>query len=306
MATAGKVLIGGGTGFVGKAIRRRLDQRGYECISVSRSAGPGQLTWRELKSRGLPENCQAVISLQGENILNPLKFWTHAFKEEVWNSRVSTTLALVNAVLEAKEAPECFLSISGVGIYPPDRTIMYTETSKVSGEHDFLSSLASTWESAAFQAKDRCRTVVIRSGVVLGREGGMIAHVQFPFMVGLGGRTGHGYQPFPWIHVDDLASLFVFAMDHPDLAPSGTVFNGVAPVLDNNRDFAKTYAEALHRPAFIPLFSPFVYAMFGPERAKMMLEGQRVVPKAVLDAGFEYEFPTLRDACQELVSGGEF
>ncbi|XP_020286225.1 epimerase family protein SDR39U1 isoform X2 [Pseudomyrmex gracilis] len=248
-----------------------------------------------MESYGLPENTSAVINVAGQNVLDPMQRWSPGFKQNVRNSRVKTTKALADAIKNTKV--ESFVTISGVAYYKPNDTV-YTEESKCE-PYDFLSKLTHDWEEAAQLPKDcDVRQVTIRSGVVLGKTGGMIKQIYLPFFLGLGGPIGTGNQYMPWIHIDDLVNMFMFTLKNKDVQG---VLNGVAPQLVTNMEFTKTFAAAMRRPAFIPLPSFVLQILFSDERAKIMLEGQKVKPKRVTELGFKYQYPDIKSACKQLV-----
>ncbi|XP_032672328.1 epimerase family protein SDR39U1 isoform X2 [Odontomachus brunneus] len=241
------------------------------------------------------ENTSAVINLAGQNVLDPTQRWSPGFKQNVRNSRVKTTKALADAIQNTKAT--IFMTISGVAYYKPNDTI-YTEDSKCES-YDFLSRLSHDWENAAkIPKKCNIRQVTIRSGVVLGRNGGMIKQIYLPFFLGLGGPIGAGNQYMPWIHITDLVSMFIFALKNDNVQG---ILNGVAPQLITNMEFTKAFAKAMRRPAMIPLPSFVLQILFSEERAKIMLEGQKVEPKHVKELGFQYQYPDIESACKQLV-----
>ncbi|EDL36228.1 mCG133750, isoform CRA_b [Mus musculus] len=244
-----RVLVGGGTGFIGTAVTQLLRGRGHEVKLVSRQPGPGRITWSELSESGLPL-CDVVINLAGENILNPLRRWNETFQKEVLTSRLDTTHLLAKAITETAHPPQAWILVTGVG-------------------------------------------------VVLGRGGGAISHMLLPFRLGLGGPIGSGRQFFPWIHIGDLAGILNYALEANHVQG---VLNGVAPAsTTTNAEFAQALGAALGRPAFIPVPSTVVRAVFG-ERAIMLLEGQKVVPRRTLATGYQYSFPELRAALKDVVA----
>ncbi|XP_037085747.1 epimerase family protein SDR39U1-like isoform X2 [Pollicipes pollicipes] len=291
----GTVVLGGGSGFIGTSLSAQLRKRGYDVMVVSRKPGPYRMTWSELSEGGLPGNTTAVVSLSGQNVLDPLRRWTPGFKQNVWASRVNSTRSLADAIRAAPVKPQVFVSISGVGYYEPSETAEYTEESP-GGDADFMARLCTEWEEAARLDDPAVRTAIVRSGVVLGRHGGMIQQLFIPFYMGVGGPIGSGRQYFPWIHIDDIVGLFIFAIENPKV--SG-VLNGVAPQVVSNREFAAAFGRALWRPALVPLPAAAVRLAFGETRARMMVEGQRVLPRRPLQLGFEYQYPDIDSACRE-------
>jgi len=289
-----KVVVGGGSGFVGGEVCRQLRKAGYEVILISRVQRQYGVTWDEVEKDGLPEGTHGVVNLAGQNVLDPFSRWTPAFKELCRSSRVETTAMLARAINRTNIKPEVFVQMSGVGYYPN------TFTGKVMNEDgekgtDWLSDLAKEWEDAGAGAAG-VRRVVIRPGVVLGREGGMIQQIFPPFFMGLGGRMGEGSQPMPWVHVKDVAGIVVHAVKNTQV--EGTL-NAVSPHIITNQEFVDAFAGALGRPAFFPL-PEFVWNfVFGEERAVMITKGQQVEPKRTLESGYRFLYPTIESACKE-------
>ncbi|XP_065270341.1 epimerase family protein SDR39U1 isoform X1 [Emys orbicularis] len=294
-----RVLVGGGTGFVGGALTQLLRSQGHEVTHVSRHPGPDRISWDELSRSGLPP-CDAVVNLAGENVLNPLRRWDDAFRRVVVASRVETTKTLAKAIAEAERPPRAWVLVTGVGYYRPSPTAEYTEESP-GGDFDFFSRLVSAWEAAAKIPGDSTRQAVVRSGVVLGKGGGAISQMLWPFWLGLGGPVGSGLQPFPWIHIRDMAGVVCHALETEGVRG---VLNGVSPASSgtSNADFARELGSALGRPALLPLPGWAVRGVFGAERAVMLLEGQRVAPKRTLESGYCFVYPDLPSALQNIVS----
>ncbi|KAJ8924563.1 hypothetical protein NQ315_000712 [Exocentrus adspersus] len=295
------VLIGGGTGFIGSRLCTVLRNKGYGITVVSRMPGPQRISWSDLHAKGLPKDTTAVVNLAGQNVMDFKRRWTPGFKQNVFNSRINTTICLAKVIEEAEKKPSVFVSMSGVGAYKPDSQKEYTEDSECE-EFDFFSGLCKNWEQAnnlSPKTQSCCRTVVIRSGVVLGREGGMIKQLYLPFYLGLGGPVGSGSQYMPWIHIDDLTSLIVYAIENKEVKG---VLNGVAPRPCTNKDFSKAFAKALRRPAVIPLPSFVLNLLLNKERAVMITEGQKVLPKKTQAVGFNYKYPDIESACKAIVT----
>jgi len=203
---------------------------------------------------------------------------------------------LAQEIENMPKPPKVFGVISGVGFYKPSETASYTEESD-GGNHDYLSRLCSNWEEASqLPAHLNVRHFVIRSGVVLGRSGGIISQLYWPFYSGLGGPIASGKQYFPWIHIEDIAGLFTYAIQSEKVHG---VLNGVAPQVVTNGEFTKALARAMWRPALLPLPSFAVKLAFGEERATMMIEGQKVIPKRTLESGYKFIYPTIEEACKE-------
>ncbi|XP_044270343.1 epimerase family protein SDR39U1 [Tribolium madens] len=294
----GTALVGGGTGFIGSHLCKTLKSQGYGVTVISRMPGPQRMTWNDLNRVGLPEGTTAVINLAGQNVLDMKQRWNAGFKQNVFNSRINTTLSLAKAISNAQNKPSVFVTISGVGIYKPDKVREYDETS-VEPEFDFFSRLCHEWEKAAKLPAGPTRQVTIRSGVVLGRNGGMIKQLYLPFFCGLGGPVMPGDQYLPWIHIDDLTGLILFALKNGKV--DGTL-NGVAPQNITNKEFSDAFAKAMRRPAFFPVPKFVLNVLLNEERANMLTEGQKVLPKRTMALGFQYKYPDIASACQQVVT----
>lgn len=292
----GTVVIGGGSGFIGTALSKSLKRRGYDVLLISRKPGLWRTTWSDFNANGLPESTTAVVNLAGQNVLDPLRRWTEGFKQNVWASRVNTTKYLAQAIEVAKVKPKVFITSSGVGFYPPNQNEVFDEDAP-GGDFDFLSRLCTDWEEAAnLSPSVNVRTVKMRTGVVLGRQGGMVQQLYIPFFMGVGGPVGSGTQPMPWIHIEDIVGLYIHAIETDCV--SGVV-NGVAPEIITNKDFASAFGKALWRPSFVPLPTFAVNLMFSEERGKIMTEGPKVAPKKALETGYSFRYPQITLAAKE-------
>ncbi|KAK1152019.1 epimerase family protein SDR39U1 [Acipenser oxyrinchus oxyrinchus] len=297
-----KVVVGGGSGFVGRTLTQLLSSRGHEVTVISRQPGPGRITWDELSSKGLPP-CDGAVNLAGENVLNPLRWWNEEYKKDLFSSRIDTTRTLVEAIAAAEKPPQSWVLVTGVGYYKPSQTAEYTEMSE-GGDFDMLSRLVTEWETAGRLPGDKAtdtRQVVVRAGAVLGKDGGAIQQMIWPFWLGLGGTLGSGCQPFPWIHVADVAGIITHALESGTGVVSG-VLNGVAPADDTNATFTRALGSALRRPTLFPVPAFVVNTLLGRERAVILLQGQRVIPKRTLESGYVFKYPDLQSALKNIVS----
>ncbi|KAM9501470.1 epimerase family protein SDR39U1 [Clarias gariepinus] len=300
-----RVLIGGGSGFIGRELIRLLKVKGHEVTVISRHPGVGRITWADLESAGLPV-CDAVVNLAGENILNPLRRWSESYRADVFNSRINTTRSLTHCITSSHTPPQSWVLITGLACYRPNGETQYTEDSEWT-TFDLWSQLVKEWEEVGRlpgNATENTRQVVIRSGVVLGRGGGAIQQMLPPFWLGLGGTLGSGSQPFPWIHVSDLAGIIAHSLD-PSCVPASprpAVFNGVAPALNTNLEFTRELGQALRRPTPLPVPEFLLRAALGPERAAILTQGARVVPRRALESGFRFQYPDLTSALRQILS----
>lgn len=299
-----RILIGGGSGFIGQSLSRLLKSRGHQVTIISRQPGQQKITWADVSTKGLPP-CDAVVNLAGENVLNPLRRWTEQFKQEVIASRIETTRTITQAISQSQSPPHTWVVVTGVGYYPPSQTQQYSENSP-GGNTDFLSRLVRDWEATAelpgTEGEPATQLVKVRTGVVLGRNGGALPKMLWPFWLCLGGILGSGKQPFPWIHIEDLCRLVCHTIEQEGKV--GGILNAVSPssVTDTNADFTGALSKAMGRPAF--LFTPgfAIQLLFGSDRAPMLLEGQRVVPQRTLQSGFSFLYTDLDSALSQLLS----
>jgi uncharacterized protein (TIGR01777 family) len=236
-----------------------------------------------------------VINLAGASIFTR---WSAAHKEEIYNSRIRTTRNLVIAMAEG-DLNQFFCSTSAVGVYGPRGEETLTEDSEL--DHDFLGELAKDWEGEALKAQEiGIRTVITRFGIVLGRDGGALGQMAPMFRRFLGGRIGSGEQWFSWIHQQDHARAFLFLKDHPEI--TGPV-NFTAPYPVRNRELTKALGRVLHRPT--PFNVPaFMLRLVLGEFGEVLLSGQKVLPRRLLDAGFGFDFPTIEQALADLLGEG--
>lgn len=207
MVQAAHVLVGGGTGFVGRHLVKCLRNSGAKVRIITRNPPKGSnsstggggnsdhITWNRIRDEGLPKETTAVVNLAGRNILDPV-FWTDGFKKEIYESRIGTNRLLVEAIHKSAAKPKAFVTISGVGYYKPDENVEYDENWSQPtdrGQRDYLMNLAADWEQSSELDENLApitRRVIIRSGVVIGKDGGVVKQVKLPFLLGAGGPLG--------------------------------------------------------------------------------------------------------------------
>ncbi len=281
------IAISGASGFIASHLIPFLKKKGYGIVPLFREdfEKEGVLS-QKLK------NCNGIINLAGEPIV---KRWSEKYKKRLYQSRVDLTKQIANTLKKEKIKPKFFISASAVGIYKDEK--ICDETCRFFRE-DFLGTLCKEWEKAAFELRDYTRTVVFRIGVVIGKNGGIIKKVSLPFKLGLGGRLGSGKQGFSWIHIEDLCWAILFAIENETI---DGVLNAVSPNPVDNLEFTKTLAKVLKRPAIFPVPSIALKLMFG-EGATVLLEGQKVVPKKLSNAGFTFNYPELSSALKQVFS----
>jgi uncharacterized protein (TIGR01777 family) len=238
------------------------------------------------------DNSDVVINLNGANIINR---WSESYKKLLYSSRIDTTKALVNAMEKVLQKPSVFISTSAVGIYKNDK--IYDETANEFGD-DFLANLVVDWENEALKATSLgIRTAIFRFGIVLGRDGGALAKMITPFQFGLGGTIGDGSQAFSFIHLDDLLEAYSFVIENDTI---DGVFNLTAPSPTTNYGLTKALGKSLNRPTVLPV-PQFVLNLIFSEGAKVLTDGQSVVPQKLLDSGFEFQYKNIEDTIDALV-----
>ena len=298
-----KTLITGGTGFVGTQLTFRLIQDGDEVTILTRSGKQpdretpgisylhGDPTRKGPWQEAVKEH-DAVINLAGSSIFSR---WTGDRKKAIRESRVNTTRNIVDGIPSHSEKKIILLSASAVGYYGFCGDEELTEASPPG--NDFLARLTIEWEGEALKAAAKgARVVTTRFGIVLGEKGGALSQMIPLFRRYIGGPIGSGKQWFSWIHITDLAEVFAFLLKHPEV--SGPV-NVCSPHPVRNRDLAKALGSALHKPSFIPAPGFMVKLVLG-EFGSVILKGQRVIPKKLVDNGFVFQYADIHQALRSL------
>jgi hypothetical protein len=299
-----KILITGGTGFVGGQLSSRLIQDGNEVTILTRSlkgSGEGPIgisylqgdptqkgSWQEAV-----KNHDAVVNLAGASIFER---WTEEHKRAIRESRINTTRNIVEGIPSDRGKQMTLFSASAVGYYGFHGDEEITEESPPGT--DWLAKVAVEWEGEALKARaKRAQVVITRFGIVLGEKGGALGQMVPLFKKFIGGPIGSGKQWFSWVHIKDLAEAFAFLMKHPEI--SGSV-NVCAPNPVRNKDLAKALGKVLHRPSFMPAPGFMIKLVLG-EFGSVILEGQRVIPKRLLENGFVFQYPAIEQALQKIV-----
>ncbi len=295
-----RILITGATGFIGQPLCRQLAQKGHELLAVSRSPDkareklPEGAEIRAEVSDFVEAAPEAVINLAGEPIAEGR--WTDEKKRRIVESRVEATRAIVELCGDAETPPKVLVSASAMGYYGDqgDRDV----TEDTPPNHEFVHEICDRWETEARKAETHAvRVAVARIGLVLDTGGGMLAKTLTPFKLGVGGRLGDGSQYMPWIHREDMVRILIFLLDNDEL--SGP-FNASAPNPVTNAEFTRALASQLNRPAVLPAPAVALKLAFG-EMSRLLLTGAKMLPKRLLDAGFEFEFRRLDAAFAEIL-----
>lgn len=279
-----RIGITGASGLVGKHLAAALKARGDTVVTASlRDPNAAALAVAE---------CDAVVNLAGEPIAQR---WTPAAKARMRSSRVDAPHAFVEALAQMTHRPQAYISASATGYYAPSETATYSESSTPGT--DFLGELCVAWEREANRAAEiGMRVAIVRTGIALATDGGALAKMLPPFRLGLGGIIGNGRQWLSWVHIDDLAGIYVHAID----GASG-VFNATAPGPVTNAEFTHTLGAVLHRPTLFPVPTLALRLMLG-EGADVLLTGQRVLPERTLAEGYRFLYTDLGAALRNILA----
>jgi uncharacterized protein (TIGR01777 family) len=297
-----RALVTGATGFIGRRLMERLENplvlsrepdRAMKALSQFRVTAAGWDPMLGPPAADVFDGIDAVFHLAGEPI--SAGRWTKARKQRICDSRVIGAKHLVDGLAKLERRPPVFVSSSAVGYYGSRGDEVLTESS-APGD-DFLADVCVAWEKAAIEAERLgMRVVISRNGVVLGR-GGALEKMLKPFKFGVGGRLGSGRQWMPWIHLDDLVGLMLFAAEREDIRGP---MNSVSPTPVTNRQFTRALARTLRRPAILPAPYFGMRLAFG-EFASVLFASQRVIPEAATKAGFKFQYPEIEAALGEIL-----
>jgi uncharacterized protein (TIGR01777 family) len=288
-----KVIVTGGTGFLGTPLVVQLRAEGNDVVVLTRErAAPGQITWLPDGTVGpwakAIEGADAVINLAGESIAGHR--WTTAHKARIRDSRILATRSMVAAIHGAGRKPTTLVNASAVGYYGSRGDATLTEESPL-GE-DFLATVCRAWEAEALAAADASRVILLRSAPVLERDGGVLPQIALPFRFFVGGPVGPGDQYWSWIHRQDWVAIVKWALETNQVV--GPV-NLAAPTPVTNREFAATLGRVLRRPALMPAPALALRLVLG-EMADVLLFSQRVIPAKAEALGFNFRYAALEPA----------
>jgi uncharacterized protein len=281
------IAISGASGLIGKHLTNYFQSKNWAVIPLDRKDFTGSPDALAEKI----EQADVVINLAGAPII---KRWTKKHKEEIYNSRILTTRKLVQAIEIAERKPSLLISASGVGIY--DQQCVQDEYSNQFAG-DFMGKVCMDWEFEAEKASTFTRLVIVRFGVVLTPDGGALKTMLPLFRLGLGATVASGNQPFAWIHIKDVVSAIDFMVQNQE---AKGVYNLVAPVLINNRQFTIALGKSLNRPIFFSVPTFALKLLYG-EAAITLTSGQKVVPAKLVKANYKFLFPEINQALTNIV-----
>lgn len=292
-----QILLTGGTGFIGHALSALLLEAGHQVIVLSRQpteavrarCGASVEVWRDLGEWHVDRRVDAVINLAGEAIAD--QPWTPRRKQALWNSRVRLTEQLVERVAAAEHKPAVLLSGSAIGYYGDQGDTRLSEDAPPAD--DFGAQLCAAWERAALAAEAHgVRVCLLRTGLVLHPDGGLLRRLSLPFKLGLGAQLGDGRQWMSWIHRNDYLAILLHLLDQ---STARGAYNLTAPRPVTNAEFTQTLAHALRRPAWLVAPAWLLRPLLG-ERASLLLGGQRVLPNHLETTGYRWLYPSLDQA----------
>jgi uncharacterized protein (TIGR01777 family) len=305
-----RVAITGATGFVGSRLVERLTEEGHSVLVFSRNAVRAQQTFPSTRFPNLEvveysplesgdwqqriAGCDGVVNLAGAPIAE--NRWTPERKKEILESRKIGTQKIVEAIGRAEPKPSVLVNSSAIGYYGTSETKTFDETNPPGD--DFLAQVCQVWEAEAEKVKEvDTRLVILRTGIVLGM-GGALAKMLLPFRLYAGGPLGSGRQWFSWIHREDLVNLIIKALTQPEMEG---VFNATAPHPVRMSELCQTLGEVMNRPSWLPV-PDFALEMLLGDAAQVILKGQQVLPKRTQASGFEYQYSTVRQAVEDVLS----
>lgn len=302
-----RIIITGASGFIGKALVTHLINNNYEVVALSRDPATskerlgerviivkwdarGALDWLEYA-----DGAEAIVNLAGENVASGL--WTKVKKRKIRESRLYAGQAVTEAVEKVAQKPKVIIQASSIGYYGSQEGEILDESSPAGS--DFLAELTKDWEQSTRRIEEfGVRQVVIRIGLVLGKDGGLLSRVVLPFRLFIGGHFGKGKQWFSWIHIDDITQAIHFLLINEHLHGA---FNLTAPQQLVSKEFFKSVGNQLNRPSWFHVPAAVLKMFFGEMAEEMFLASQRVVPKKLLDAGYEFRFPTVESALEQIL-----
>ena len=299
------IVIIGGTGLIGQHLVKRLISAGYNPVVLTRSIFKGkkcfgdtvQVTyWDGYDITSLTtiiNSSVGVVNLAGESIATR---WTKSKKERIWKSRINTTNTIDHAIKGCFQPPAVFVQASAIGYYSHNSNQQVDEDSAVG--NGFLSQVVMQWEQAAQKVEDRSRLVIVRTGIVLSRDGGFLAKILPAIKLFIGGWFGNGHQMLSWIHIDDHVNAIQFLIDNN--AAKG-IYNLVSPEAITYKHFVKQIGRILRRPVWTSIPSFIVRLVFGKMANEVLLSNQNVLPKRLQSAGYRFKYGRIEVALIDLL-----
>ncbi|MGI9653423.1 TIGR01777 family oxidoreductase [Chryseobacterium sp. RLHN22] len=295
------VLITGASGAIARVLSKKLENDYSIRFLTRKKEAENEFEWdleNNIIDENVFENISHIIHLAGANISE--KRWTDDRKKELISSRVDSAKLILNTLKKKNVKLKSFISASGINYYGTKTTDKIFTENNASG-NDFLSEVVVVWEKAADEFKEENiaeRVVKIRTAVVLSKKEGALAKMTTPIKFGIGSPIGSGKQYMPWIHIDDICSIYEFALKNPEIEGA---FNATAPQHTTNENLTKLIAKVLKKPLFMPNVPGFILKLIFGELADALLEGSRASSEKIQKAGFQFKFPDLKMALEDLL-----
>lgn len=291
-----KILITGGTGFIGSALCASLLKDKHNIVILSRKPEKVKSPLKGIKQLENDAGFDVVINLAGEPIAN--KRWSKQQKQRIINSRINTTKALISYFKNTAHKPKLLINGSAIGYYGIGESNDAIDETAL-GDDSFSSQLCQQWEATALEAQALgIRVCLLRTGIVLGHGGGALNKMLPAFKIGLGGKIGSGKQWMPWIHLEDLIGIILYCIKHDHL--NGAI-NGTAPNPLTNQIFTKTLGKVLKRPTIFSVPAFLIKILMGQMGEELLLAGKKVLPAKILKAGYTFEYKNLEDALFDII-----
>ena len=292
------LVLAGGSGFLGQALKHHFESIGWTVVTLSRRPGPGIVEWDGQNVGAWKESLEgadALINLSGVPVTRK---WDESGMREIVNSRVESTRAIRKGIEACQSPPRVWINASAVGIYGDRGDEILDESSPLGNEDEFMVRCCKAWEAEVDAGAHSVRKVKLRIGVVLGHEGGAYPILSKLTKAFIGGHVGSGSQYMSWIHLTDLVRMFEWSVN----STVNGVVNGTAPEPVKNADFMATLRRSLGRPWSppAPRFALRLMTALGGPESQPVLQGQRVLPRVALDAGFEFSHASLEAALNAL------
>lgn len=300
-----KILISGGTGLIGTALTKLLQSNGYQVAHLSRTSGDkdGVKTWRwdykkkELETGAL-DGIYAIVHLAGAGIAD--KRWTDGRKKEIIESRVETAKLIFEEMKKAGGKPTAFISASGINYYGSITSEkVFRETDPPS--ETFIGECCRQWEAAADLFEPHCRVVKLRTGVVLSKRGGALEKIALPIKYRVGAALGSGKQYMPYLHIDDLARMYLYAIENAHVQGAYNATNGDH---QTNKTLTKAIAKILAKPLWLPNVPGFALKIAFGELSEVLLEGSRASAEKIKGTGFTFGYPDLETSLSAIYGKG--
>ncbi len=297
-----KIAIAGGSGFIGKALTKKLQEKNHQVVILTRGisrkdpeSGIQFIQWRKQDSHPVDDlqDTDVFINLAGESLGSGR--WTEQKKERIYGSRLNAVDELLFIMKKMNKKPKALINASAIGYYGTSETAHFTELDDPG--NDFLAKTVNDWEEKALQAKEiGVRTVLCRFGLILDQQEGALPRIVFPYQAFIGGTIGSGRQWMSWIHIKDVVNALLFVIENKEIA--GPV-NFTAPNAVQMKEFGQQLAKVLHRPHWLSV-PGFALRMLLGEMSMLVLEGQKVLPQKLLENGYTFQFSNLSDALSDL------